>query len=131
MILDTNLLIRLERELRRGERGVATAFFEGLEETRLCITPTIAGEFACGRTMGRREIWEEALAPYEILPVTREVGWHYGELYRMLAERGILIGTNDLWIAATAVVYEMPLATGNLGEFGRVDGLEVVGVVKG
>ena len=44
MILDTNVLIRLERELRKGEAGPATQFLESLPQGRICITPTIAGD---------------------------------------------------------------------------------------
>lgn len=52
--------------------------------------------------------------------------WQYGELYRYLRQRGSLIGTNDLWIAATALVYGMPLVTRNVEHFERVPGLELV-----
>ena len=37
MILDTNVLIRLERELRKGEAGPATQFLENLPQ-RLQLT---------------------------------------------------------------------------------------------
>lgn len=52
--------------------------------------------------------------------------WQYGELYRYLRRRGSLIGTNDLWIAATALVHGMPLVTRNVEHFERVPGLELV-----
>lgn len=55
-----------------------------------------------------------------------EAAWHYGDQYRSLASQGELIGSNDLWIAATALAHELPLATGNLQEFERVRGLKVV-----
>ncbi len=41
-------------------------------------------------------------------------------------EPGGLIGTNDLWIAAPALVHGMPLVTNNTTEFRRVPGLEVL-----
>jgi tRNA(fMet)-specific endonuclease VapC len=62
-----------------------------------------------------------------VLPWTVEICWQYGELYRLLAGKGTLIGTNDLWIAATALVHGMGVVTANLGEFGRVPGLELIG----
>ena len=55
------------------------------------------------------------------------VSWQYGELYRVLAAEGTLIGTNDLWIAATALVHGMDVVTANLAEFRRVPGLGVIG----
>lgn len=128
MIIDTNILIWLERETRRGESGRATAFFESLTDTRLCITPTVAGEIACGASMDRRESWEKFLLPYELLGINAEAAWHYGQQYRALASEGQLIGGNDLWIAATALAHELPVATGNTEEFRRVEGLHVVEV---
>lgn len=128
MIIDTNILIRLERETRRGKAGEATAFFESLKSTRLCITPTIAGEIACGASMSGREVWERFLKPYEVVPINTAATWHYGVQYRSLAKNGQLIGSNDLWIAATALAHQMPVATGNTMEFQRVNGLHVIQV---
>ncbi|HEY6565043.1 MAG TPA: type II toxin-antitoxin system VapC family toxin [Pirellulaceae bacterium] len=128
MIIDTNVLIRLERETRRGIPGEASVLFESLRETRICITPTIAGEIACGASMSGRETWERFLKPYEMVPIDAEATWHYGAQYRALSKRGELIGTNDLWIAATALAHQLPLATGNGHEFKRVKGLAVVSV---
>jgi tRNA(fMet)-specific endonuclease VapC len=58
-----------------------------------------------------------------------EISWVYGELFRHLAARGHLIGTNDLWIAATALVHDMGVVTRNTEEFQRVPNLLVVGYV--
>jgi predicted nucleic acid-binding protein len=38
-----------------------------------------------------------------------------------------LIGSNDLWIAATALEREMALVTRNTAEFSRVPGLKIKG----
>jgi len=128
VIVDTNILIRLERETRKGIVGEATRFFQSVTATRICITPTIAGEIACGATMSGRVVWERFLKPFEWLPIDEGAVWHYGTQYRELAGRGALIGTNDLWIAATALAHGMPLATGHAGEFRRVRGLIVIPV---
>ena len=44
---------------------------------------------------------------------------------RALAAQGQLIGANDMWIAATALVYGMGVVTNNMDEFKRVPGLTV------
>ncbi len=128
MIFDTDVLIRLERETRRGIEGPASAFVLGLPQTRMCITPTIAGEFSSGISMSDRSGWEALCAAYEMLPITSDTAWIYGEIYRHLAGQGQLIGTNDLWIAATGLTHNLPIATGNVKEFSRVPDLHVVGV---
>ena len=52
--------------------------------------------------------------------------WQYGELFRILTAHGHLIGTNDLWIAASDLVHAMGVVTRNADEFKRVPGLAVV-----
>lgn len=47
-------------------------------------------------------------------------------LERHLQSGGNLIGTNDLWIAATALVHDMALVTNNADEFRKVPGLVVL-----
>ena len=128
MILDTNVLIRLEREIRRNESGPTVRFFESIQSERLCITPTIAGELACGMSLAKRDAWVKFIEPYEMLRVDSGVSWFYGEVYRGLAAKGQLIGTNDLWIASAALANGLSVVTGNVAEFSRVKGLVVVGV---
>jgi tRNA(fMet)-specific endonuclease VapC len=70
---------------------------------------------------------ERLCRPYPVLPWSLEIAWVYGELFRHLSARGHLIGTNDLWIAATALVHDMGIVTRNTGKFQRVPNLSVVG----
>jgi predicted nucleic acid-binding protein len=53
--------------------------------------------------------------------------WTYGQTYRFLKQNGLLIGANDLWIAATAIAHDLPLVTRNTDHFRRVPGLKVMG----
>lgn len=126
LILDTNFIITAEREARRGVVGRADRFLAGYPEESLFITFTVAGELACGRSAAPRADWERLCRPYPILPWTKEISWTYGQVYRDLAAKRQLIGTNDLWIAATALAHGMTLVTNNQGEFSRVTGLAVV-----
>jgi predicted nucleic acid-binding protein len=63
------------------------------------------------------------------LPTTPEVAWRYGETYRYLRTNGLMIGSNDLWIAAAGLAYDLPVVTANPRDFRRVPGLEVVALV--
>ncbi len=126
LILETTFLIDLEREHTRGTPGPAVAFLERHEDDRLYITFTIAGELAAGVSLSERVRWEEFLAPFHVLALNADVSWEYGRAYRYLADNGLLIGGNDLWIAATAVAHDMPVVTRNVQHYRRVPGLEVV-----
>ncbi len=125
LILDTTFLIDLEREQERGRPGRALAFLDAHEEARLYLTFTIAGELGAGQSLARRDTWESFLGPFYLLPSSPDVSWEYARAFRYLKKSGQLIGANDLWIAATAVAYGMPLVTANHKDFVRVPGLDV------
>jgi len=125
-MLETSFLIDLEREHNRGLPGPAVAFLEANEHARLYLPFVVAGELAAGTSLGDRTRWEGFLAPFYVLSPTPDVSWEYGRAYRYLQENGRLIGGNDLWIAATALAYRMPVVTRNAEHYRRVPGLEVV-----
>lgn len=127
LILETSFLVDLERELIAVCPGPAQLFLESHQAQKLLITFTVAGELAAGPRMNERATWNELVSPFEVLPCTPEVSWRYGRLYRYLSENGLLIDANDLWIAATALAFGMPVVTRNEKHFGRVPELDVIG----
>lgn len=126
LILETTVLIDLEREHNHGTPGRAVAFLERHEDFRLYLPFVVAGELAAGTSLRDRERWERFLAPLFVLESSPEVSWQYGRAYRHLRDNGQLIGANDLWIAATALAHGMPVVTRNVEHYRRVPGLEVV-----
>ena len=86
----------------------------------------MVGELACGRSAADRRKWQEIFQTCDVLPWTMEVSWQYGEIYRRLQTHGTPIGVNDLWIAATALAYDMAVVTNNVEEFRRVESLTVI-----
>ncbi len=125
LILDACFIITAERDARRGVAGSAHNFLTAHASETFHITFTVAGELACGQSASARRDWESLCRPYPILPWTKEISWHYGEIYRALAAKGQLIGGNDLWIAATALAHGFGVVTNNTHEFRRVPGLTV------
>jgi predicted nucleic acid-binding protein len=126
LILETSFLIDLQRFAARKKSGAAAKFLEHHSRCPLYITFTIAGELAAGISMRDRIRWEEFLSPFYVLPWNIDVSWHYGNVYRYLSENGMLIGANDLWIAATSLAYEIPVVTRNVRHFQRVPNLKLV-----
>lgn len=126
MILDTSFVIAAEREARRKKPGPADAFLTRYADREMAITFTVSGELACVRSAASRTTWGLLVRPYRILPWEPAISWQYGEIFRDLSDRGELIGSNDLWIAATARFHNQPIVTANSREFRRVKGLEVI-----
>jgi len=64
---------------------------------------------------------------YPVIEWEIGISRQYGLLFRNLKNEGKISGTNDLWIAATALTQDLTVVTRNLDEFSKVPGLEVVG----
>ena len=126
LILETTFLIDFERERQRSAGGPAIALLRRYANYRLFITPTVAGELAAGKSLSDRTRWQEFIAPFRILATTPDVAWEYGTAFRHLQRNGLLIGANDLWIAAAGLAYDLPVVTRNADHYRRVPGLHVV-----
>jgi tRNA(fMet)-specific endonuclease VapC len=126
LILETTFLVDLEREASRDEMGPAHRFLERNRNQELCITLTSAGELACGPRSDQRGPWDTLVGHFRVLTPDLETCWTYGQTYRFLKNNGLLIGANDLWIAAVSLTHDLPLVTRNANHFKRVPGLAVV-----
>lgn len=125
LILETTFLVDLEREALRGESGPARAFLSSLGDERLFVALVTAGELAAGPRTGQQAEWTQFVERFEVLEPGMETAWRYGRTFRYMRDNGMLIGANDLWIAATALTHKLPLVTRNERDFRKVPGLEV------
>lgn len=126
MILDTTVLVDLQRELRHGSAGPATSLLERFADEPVSITFVTWMEFAEGFSEDRREDCDTFLGAFEVLWPDYEVAWLASRIARRLQIEGRTIGDHDAWIAAFAVRSREMLATRNVDHFGRVAGLEIV-----
>ncbi len=77
------------------------------------------------RRQRRHDFVERLLNRVPILPFDLDVARRHAALWADLARAGSPIGAHDLIIAATALTYQLTVATRNVREFGRVEGLSV------
>lgn len=82
------------------------------------------GALKSGNPQKNKQLIENFLAPYKSVPFDQAASVAYSEIRAALERHGDSIGPNDLLIAATAVSRGATLVTGNLREFGRVEGLD-------
>ena len=125
-VVDTNVLITF---LERGSR-VANALgrFD-----KLLVPAAVDAEFRAGldlatRTGRRRvQVLDDFLGESSVAFVSadRDVSIKYAMLYRVLKRQGTPIPVNDIWIAASALVLNVPLCTFDQ-HFRNVPLLEVV-----
>jgi tRNA(fMet)-specific endonuclease VapC len=65
------------------------------------------------------------LSAIEILPLEEPSDQRYGKLRADLEKRGLMIGPNDMLIAAHALMLDCVVVTANVRKFSRVPNLKV------
>lgn len=123
--LDTNACIMYSR----GHAQVCSRWRQH-RAFDISIPLTVYGELLVGaekssQTMRVLREIEELLEVHEVVELTEDVAKQYARIRAELEERGESIGSNDLWIAATAVTHGATLVTNNTREFSRISGLQV------
>ena len=124
LIFDTTFLIDFARERKHGKAG-AHLFLDRHLEHEAYIPAIVIGEFGEGFESTDDRVYRSVIGSFEILPVTEEVATIYASITRHLRRAGLLIGSNDLWIAATSLSVEFTLVTRNRDHFARVPDLRV------
>jgi tRNA(fMet)-specific endonuclease VapC len=127
-LVDTSVLID-------AERG-GQALNEIPDDAERLISVITASELLHGvhraiddRMRTRRRVFvERVLSTFELIPIDIEVARSHAEIAARLEAAGEVIGMHDLWIAATALVHGLQVATTNAREFERVPGLSVLGL---
>jgi tRNA(fMet)-specific endonuclease VapC len=124
-LLDTNILSDL---VRQPHGVVARRIAEAGEET-ICTSIIVAAELRFGAEKSDsnklRDQVAVILSAIEILPLKSPADREYEKLRHYLSRNGMLIGPNDLLIAAQALCAGLIVVTANTGEFSRVPGLIV------
>jgi tRNA(fMet)-specific endonuclease VapC len=60
-----------------------------------------------------------------LISLDEETAKIFGRQRGRLRAGGMLIGDSDIWIAATALQYDLTLLTNNRGHFERIEGLRI------
>lgn len=125
-LLDTNVLSEVIK--KRPDRSVMERLgsipADDLFTSSICVTEL---RFGTVRHPRSGSIWNrieaEILPRLEVLPVGMGEALRAGEILADLANRGELIGLEDVLIAATALENGLTAVTRNLKHFHRIPGL--------
>ncbi|MCX6377319.1 MAG: type II toxin-antitoxin system VapC family toxin [Armatimonadetes bacterium] len=126
MLLDTTFVIDVQRETLRSAPAGAYRFLADHPDLPMRISVITYGELAEGFAHEAPEHFQELVQPDELIALTSDMAWRFGELSRLLRSEGKRLGDNDLWIAAVALEMGVPLVTRDSTHFERVPGLSVV-----
>jgi tRNA(fMet)-specific endonuclease VapC len=96
----------------------------------LYVSVTVVGELYCGAYLSSNQpkVLNEIrsfLNGVAVLSPTDATANHYGKIRAALAKAGTPIPENDIWIAATAIEYNLPLAARD-EHFKFIAGLNVI-----
>lgn len=123
MILDTTVLVDLQREVRREQPGPATHLLQTAGDAPLLISFVTWMEFAEGFGDDDRSACESFLSAFRVLWPDADTAWRAARISRGLQAAGTPIADHDLWIAALALEHGHAVASRNERHFGRVPGL--------
>ena len=122
-LLDTNIVVAWFK----GEENVVDKI---IESSQIFIPSIVIGELMFGAMNSMRV--ETNVAPiiklireYPVISIDSATAKEYGILKSKLKKDGKPIPENDIWIAALAKQYNMPLVTRD-GHFGVITNIEVV-----
>ena len=122
-LLDTNLCIRVLRERPAGMRERFNLEADSLCISTIVLTELLHGAAKSDRPAHNRNEVERFAARLEVLAFDAVAADHAADIRAVLERRGQPIGAYDLLIAGHARSRGLTVITGNLAEFGRVDGL--------
>ena len=123
LAVDTDVFswMHWQRGSRRGE-------FERLVAGHpLVLSFPVVGELTVGAIRGRlgtarRRELARAIAACVVIPSDTRVVEQWAEIQARFLDQLKGGGVNDMRIAACCLVYELPIVTGNLGDFGTIAG---------
>ena len=121
--LDTSAVVDLSRN--RTSAVAAASLYKKAFLSAVVWGEPVSGAYQAQDSVVELLRLERFLASSKVVGAGQETGAIYGELLADLERQGRRIPTNDLWIAATAVQFDLPLLARD-GHFGRVPQLRWV-----
>ena len=124
-ILDTTFIIDLERDARSQNplANNTSSFLEKHKEDSFNISIITMGELSPGFKEKNKDSYLSYASHFQILPIDIEVSWLFGQLFNTLKKKGITVGSNDLWIASTALRFNRIVVTRNAKDFNKIPNL--------
>ena len=96
------------------------------EKRRIGLSTIVLFEILAGANAEQQDFWKGFLHGAVRLPFDEHVAKIAAGIFRHLRQRNIRLESCDVFIAATAIAHDLPLATLNHKHFEQIDGLKLL-----
>ena len=122
LVIDTGIFIEYLRKTEKSKTILASL----PNDSSLFVSAVTVYELMMGATTDQKKKDVEILLEgISILPFDEEVSLKAAEIYHNLRRRNLIIEFRDIFIAATAIIFQLPIKTLNKDHFQRVEALEL------
>ncbi len=122
-LLDTDVCIFALKKRNRNLQQKISALDGRLAISDVTLFELYFGAEKYDELPGRIAIVEDFVSRLEVMAFDSKAARHAGNIRAALQRKGQIIGAYDLMMAATARAQGLILATNNIREFSRVEGL--------
>lgn len=123
VLADTSILIDHFRKSIKTNSKLVALYDEGYD---FCISVVTEFEIYSGAPEQQIVYWHELLKDINVLSFDSKAAEHAVKIYNKLKMINKQVDTADLFIAATALSNNLPIATLNKKHFERIEGLIIV-----
>lgn len=123
ILVDTSILIDYYRKTNKANSVWIGLIDQGYE---FAVSAVTKYELYSGATQSQIEFWNSILATISVIPFDESCVDTAVRLNSAFKRKRKQIDLADLFIAATALTHNLPMATLNKNHFERIDGLTII-----
>ena len=124
-LVDTSVLINHYRKTDKANSVWVKLVRRGY---KFSISAVTKYEIYSGATKSQLDFWNSVSQAVEVIPFDEVCVDTAVDVNAVLKRKRKQIGIADLFIAATALTRNLPIATINKNHFDRIDGLEIIDI---
>ena len=121
-IVDTSALIAYLRKEPPGEIVFGLLEQEAVIVPAVCVFELLAGVKSERHLQQRYQLLDLS----EIAEIDREISEKAAELFTAFRSKGITIDNEDLLVAATSIIHDLPLLTANMKHFRNIKTIDLI-----
>ncbi len=123
VLIDTSVIIKFIRSTKKQE----TLLWELMEHFDCFVSVITIFELYNGiKISEHNDILEKIFRWIKIIEFNKEMALKSSEIYRNLIKENKIIEFRDIFIAATSIIFKIPLSTLNKTHFERIKGIDLI-----